>query len=400
MKLLLYHNIIHPYKVLFFRGIARNIKGTVTLFTTSKKRSVRHELGDIFIDEPNLKIRKFPCINKWFLGSWFNIGLFRAVLNQDFDILMTGDYKFFSTIKTFFAAKLKGKPVVLYTYRNTQVSLPERFHYAGNYFAELIYSTIRLLPIVYWTLPRYDLIITPTLQALQHMIDCGVNPKKIKIIPDSVDLNSFSPREKDYDLIKFFNIDSDDIVIGFVGRLVEGKGITFLIEAIRILVKEKRRKIHLILIGDGPDKKKLEEQVRVSNIAEKVTFVGTIAYEQVPRYHSLMDIFVLPSIPQKHNIEQLCNALMEALSSGLGIVVFDINAGFKTYLKDKYNCLMAKEISGNYLAKTIDQYLTNPELLKNMQIQARTTAVNNFSFDSVGKKYVEAFESILKDKIN
>ena len=107
----------------------------------------------------------------------------------------------------------------------------------------------------------------------------------------------------------------DELVIGHVGRFSYQKNQAFLVEIFNKLL-ERRPGSRLLLVGDGEDKKSVEQLVRDKGLVEKVTFTGSV--NNVEDYLQAMDVFVLPS-----RFEGLPIVAVEAMSTGLMAVISD-----------------------------------------------------------------------------
>jgi phosphatidylinositol alpha-1,6-mannosyltransferase len=104
-------------------------------------------------------------------------------------------------------------------------------------------------------------------------------------------------------------------VIVCVGRLVHRKGQDHLIEAMPEILKSEKN-AHLLLVGEGPYRKYLEERVAKLSLGDSVTFIGRIQYGELPKYICVGDIFAMPSRSRLAGLEV----------EGLGIVYLEASA--------------------------------------------------------------------------
>jgi glycosyltransferase involved in cell wall biosynthesis len=100
------------------------------------------------------------------------------------------------------------------------------------------------------------------------------------------------------------------LVIGYVGRLVEEKGIEILLHAVRKL----QGPWMLQILGDGPDRKRLENMAQWLGIAPRVTFDQKMPSSHLPNYFSGLDVLVLPSLTRTNWKEQFGRVLIEAMA--------------------------------------------------------------------------------------
>jgi glycosyltransferase involved in cell wall biosynthesis len=112
------------------------------------------------------------------------------------------------------------------------------------------------------------------------------------------------------------------------GRLVPWKGFHTLIDAM-VLVKEKYSDVKLYILDDGPDRKKLEEKVKKSNLEENVVFVGRIPINEVYRYINGADIFTLLS-----SYEGFSHLLLEAMALGTPIITTPVGGNVELINND------------------------------------------------------------------
>lgn len=99
-----------------------------------------------------------------------------------------------------------------------------------------------------------------------------------------------------------------------VGRMAKVKGFDILLKTIK-LMKTRRKEIHLVLIGDGPERKNLEELSSLLGITDQVHFTGWIQGEEKFRYMAASDVYVMSSIHEGFGL-----VLLEAMAAGLPII--------------------------------------------------------------------------------
>lgn len=139
------------------------------------------------------------------------------------------------------------------------------------------------------------------------------NKGKVHVLNNAIELKKY---EYDEDIRtevrKELNVDEDTLIIGNIGRFVEQKNHTYLIDIFDEIQKEKENSI-LLLIGQGPLTKKIEEKVKLLGLENKVKFLGQRS--DVYKLYQAMDCFVFPSL-----YEGLGMVLIEAQCSGLPCV--------------------------------------------------------------------------------
>jgi len=212
-------------------------------------------------------------------------------------------------------------------------------------------------------------------------IELGVKEEKIVICPPGVDTERFDPNFlEDSNKLR----DSSTFHIGFVGRFVPLKGVTDLIMASKMLLK--KYKIHLILVGDGPLKTKLEEMVCKLKIP--ATFVGWVANPE--KYYSNMDIFVLPSYS-----EGFSRSCLEAMAMKKPLIVTDVGAN-KEIIRDGENGFIVPPGNPKILAEKIISLIEDVSLIEEWGRKNRNIVEKNYTLDkeltTLEKIYYEAID--------
>ena len=141
---------------------------------------------------------------------------------------------------------------------------------------------------------------------------------EVKVIPMGIDTeNTFYPDEK---------VKRSDTEILFVGRLVEKKGLIYLLDAFQEILQSVPNS-SLIIIGDGPERKTLEQKAATLRIQEQTFFKGSVPNRELPNYYRKAAVFVAPFIVAKNGDQEgLGLVVAEALCCGCPVVVSNLEA--------------------------------------------------------------------------
>lgn len=160
-------------------------------------------------------------------------------------------------------------------------------------------------------------IIGPSLKVKEYLRRCGVE-KEINIVPNTVDVSAFLPENVDPNRVnevrQILGIQKGDIALCFVGRLGAEKSIDVLINFFAEGFKTDAR-YKLFIIGDGPEKDNLKEQIHSLALERQVRLVGRIEHEDLPPYYHACDLFAMASLSEMNSISAL-----EAMASGLYVI--------------------------------------------------------------------------------
>jgi len=217
-------------------------------------------------------------------------------------------------------------------------------------------------------------VVTALSMDSKKLAEKTFNKLNIQVIYNGVDTAKFKPVINESN----FNID-----ILFVGRLIERKGTAYLLKAFKE-VCNKYTNCKLIVVGEGPERKDLENFCKQMKIETSVNFLEAVEYKDVNKAYQKASIFVLPSVE-----ESLSNAVLEAMASGLPIITTNTGAA---ELVDKNGFIVEK---GDYkqIKKAIIEYIRNPELLRKHGQQSRKLA-EKMSWSNTAKAYIEIYNTI------
>lgn len=142
----------------------------------------------------------------------------------------------------------------------------------------------------------------------------------------------------------------------FVGQLVPRKGVSYLIEAVRLARESTRRPILLDIVGDGPQRSSLEEDVRGQGLDGAVVFHGQQPYEELGRFFARADAFVLPTVGDYRAL-----AGFEALSAGCAIIGSIFDGAHEETIKEGVNGFVVDPRDTRVLARRIVALAESPE---------------------------------------
>lgn len=222
--------------------------------------------------------------------------------------------------------------------------------------------------------------LCPTYQPL-HTIPMGVS------VPTPGALNA----GRSADMRSRFRHEQGPLVL-FIGRLVEEKGVSDLLEAIAILKQGGTPGITLLAIGEGQDRAIFERQASDLGINESVFFTGWIDPDELPVYHAAADIFAAPS-----RIEAQGLAIIEAMMAGSSVVATRVG-GIIDSITHEETGLLVDERSPDQLASAIERLFNERDLAFRLGKNARETAISKFSRHATAAKFSQLFESFLSPK--
>jgi len=219
----------------------------------------------------------------------------------------------------------------------------------------------------------------------------GVDPSKIDVVYNSVDLSFFSPGQKDIELMNKLNISENDKVIMFVGKLTSWKNPFTLLYASKILLQQGLS-LKILLAGQGAQKSNLQKTAQLLGLSENVIFLNFIENTELNRYYRMADIFVMPSMTTITWEDQFPFAVVEAMASGLPLVVS--NSGGMPELIGNAGRIFPQ---GNYreLANHLYELLTDEQLRQVMATGSRQRSEEMFDNKKNSLKIYAVFKKII-----
>ena len=221
----------------------------------------------------------------------------------------------------------------------------------------------------------------------EELLRAGISEKKIHFVPNGVQTGPEVVRCKQLRQAtrSTLNLSADDFVIGYLGRLSEEKGVKYLIEAVARLLGE-RISAKLLLVGDGPSRRDLEELSKTRLGIGNGIFVGF--QESTERWLSAMDVFALPSLSEGTPM-----ALLEAMAARLPVVASAVGGVPKIICDGKSGLLVsAKDPVG--LAAALARLATSDLLCQQLAANAVQEVGGKYGLNGWRKQYEEIYERI------
>ncbi len=171
----------------------------------------------------------------------------------------------------------------------------------------------------------------------------------------------------------------------FVGRLSPEKRIREFIEIWEELTHEEgiSKKVHLVIVGKGPQEQDIKNAIGVLNLAGTVTMTGE-KMDLLPYYHAC-DIFILPSVS-----EGLSNSMLEAMSCGLAVIASKVGGAREAIVEEK-NGFLFDPLNRTEIKNCIKRFLTDPGLAIRMGEKSREIAVHNYSMSKVTEELMKTY---------
>jgi PEP-CTERM/exosortase A-associated glycosyltransferase len=227
------------------------------------------------------------------------------------------------------------------------------------------------------------------------LIARGVDPGKITVSPNGVDLDLFGdPPPRDDALAATLGLSADDMVIGYIGSFYDYEGIDDLIAAMPALVAAQPH-ARLLLVGGGPMETALKAQAAASPAAPHIVFVGRVPHDQVECYYSLIDILAYPR--KKMRLTDLVTPLkpLEAMAQGKLVAASDVG-GHRELIEDGATGTLFAPDDPQAIADALAALLDNRAIWPERRRTARRFVETDRNWSSNILRYEPVYQRLLR----
>lgn len=242
-------------------------------------------------------------------------------------------------------------------------------------------------------LMRCDGYICISEKAKEELIKRGAKNEKCVVIPIGIDNAYIKTNEtKEISRKKLSeqigqSLENKEIIIT-VGRLVQRKGVKWFVN--NVLPHLPQNIIYLI-IGDGEEKENIAESIKTKNMSQRAILLGRVSDEMLKTIYNAADLFIMPNIKVKGDMEGFGIVAIEASSLGIPVIATGIE-GIKDAIIDKSNGILLEELDAKAYIKTIKLFPRNTEKYKAFSKQCKKFTLKHNAWDRIINQYLEFME--------
>lgn len=376
-KILFIHHTAMWYRKPFFRKLNK-IYDIKFLFTRVHDYNKKYGISIVN------KIEGMEGVNYKLIKNHFNIA-FGAIKETmgDYDIFVGGSWDtpqdLIETIFYFTIVKLRRKPFILWredwdwNVKSLKRSLVKAFAgFIGR---------------------NADAILVPGTKHMEFFTTLGADPEKIFIMPNVSSIEKSAADNENKDKIREELGLRDKKVVLYVGRLINLKGVNYLIESFAKLSKKMENAV-LVIVGEGKQKEELQLLVKELEIEDKVYFTGNIDNDLLGGYYLLSNVFVLPSITTY--FADACPLVVnEAMYFGRPVITSDA-VGTTFMIKNGENGYVVPERDADSLCEAIYKVLSDPQLEEKMGKNSEQLIEEGFRYENMIEGFNKAIRYVKK----
>jgi glycosyltransferase involved in cell wall biosynthesis/SAM-dependent methyltransferase len=226
----------------------------------------------------------------------------------------------------------------------------------------------------------------------RHMVEQGVDPGKITVVPNAVDGDELRPAPRDEALARRLGIDDGDLVVGYVSTFAVYEGIEHLLRATALLL-ERGRPVRCLLVGDGGERRYLEQEAGRLGIASRAIFTGWVARDEVAAHYGLLDLFVVPRTNEL--VSRLVTPLKpyEAMALERPVVAARTEA-MEEMVEDGVTGRLFPPEDPAALAGVLEELMDDPAQARRLAEQGRSWVVEHRSWRRNAELYLDVYRRL------
>jgi glycosyltransferase involved in cell wall biosynthesis len=231
-----------------------------------------------------------------------------------------------------------------------------------------------------------DLIVTPSSVTMEYLQNRGIEPEKIRVIPNGVDLNVFT-----YCLTQ--NLQPFKML--YFGTLSPWQGVNLAIEALELLNRDLPA--FLTVIGQGRDYqiKALKQLALKLGVADKLTILEAMPQKQLVEYIHASNVILAPLTPNDRNLVQGCCPLkiLEGMATGTPVIASDLPVVRELGI-DGVHFLLVKSGSAKAIKDAVLRLRNERELATQLAINARKRIEEYYTWKAAGEALIAVYQEL------
>jgi glycosyltransferase involved in cell wall biosynthesis len=216
--------------------------------------------------------------------------------------------------------------------------------------------------------------------------DYGIDGNRIIVFPRGIDLRLFKSHDR-YECRRKLRLDDESFIVIFNRHLTPIYGIEDLLEGFRLFGKDKKD-VLMLMLSEGPLKHTVIKFIRENRLQSKILLKDNVPNTEVPIFLNAADVYISTSLSDGSSL-----SLLEALTSGAGIVVTDVPALLDWTCFN--NALIVRRKNPEDISKALENYYNNRDLIVRHAKINRQIAAENADWDRNYLKLKEIYGKML-----
>ncbi len=272
--------------------------------------------------------------------------------------------------------KTKGFPIIL-TLHGLDITFPNLFYQ-------------KIMPFF---MKKYDKIICISNKVIEECEKRGIQKNKCVFIPIGIQNKSKIEFNKNMLKEKLNRDLAEKEILLSVGRFVERKGFDWFLSQVFPKILKKHNNVVYLVVGKGKIENKMKQIIKEKNLDKNVFLLGEVENKLLQEVFACSDIFVMPNIKIKGDMEGFGIVAIEAASYGLPVIASNLE-GIKDAIKNEKNGILVEERNSEKYQKILIDLLENKEKREKLGNGAKNYTEQNLSWNKIIKKYQKEYKDI------
>ena len=242
---------------------------------------------------------------------------------------------------------------------------------------------------------RADLIATLTPKLSSYVTDLGADAARVKLLPMPVDTNMFHPSPASDELRQRWGFNGKDQVIVFIGTLFEFSGLDVLFHHFSEVVKQVPE-AKLLVVGDGPQRPKLERVITELGLQRQVTITGFEPYQMMPEYINLGTICINSFLTTEATRDIFPGKIVQYLACGKAVVATALPGMLAVIPGEEQGVIYAD--SAGEMAPKIISLLKSAEHRQQVGQAGLSYVSQRHSYDTIAGELDAILQQVIKEK--
>lgn len=240
-----------------------------------------------------------------------------------------------------------------------------------------------------------DMVLTLTPKLSQYVTNLGAEEARVKLLPMPVDTNLFHPAVDTAEVRQKWGFGNTDRIVLFMGTLFDFSGLDVLIprfsEVIRQVPEAK-----LLVVGDGPQRPKLEGIIAECNLQEQVIITGFEPYETMPQYINLATVCINTFLTTDATRDIFPGKTVQFLACGKALIATALAGMIAVIPGEQQGVVYADSIDG--MVEEIASLLKSPERRQKIEQAGLNYVKQVHSHDAIARQLEASIEEAIRDK--
>ncbi|MCA9031091.1 MAG: glycosyltransferase family 4 protein [Planctomycetaceae bacterium] len=259
------------------------------------------------------------------------------------------------------------------------------FHYGQSFLAYRAFVAAE-----WWAARRTAHTISVADDMSTTYLEAGIGmPENYTTVYSGFDVEPFmNPPKSREEVRSELGLESDDIVVGKIGRLFHLKGHEFLLQAApRVIASQP--KVKIVLIGDGILRESIEAEIKQLGLADHFRFTGLVPPTRIPELLGALDMVVHTS-----QWEGLARVLPQGLIAGKPVISYDVGGAREVVIPNETGFLLPRD-SVDELADAMLTLASDPDLRHRMGTEGRRRFTEQFRHQFMTERIREVYQRVL-----